>query len=162
MLLHAFGMLFGSGKKSRRRKSSGNCPPYETVTFGPLEAAIWLNRSKGGKASFRFTVAAVAKNGYRQRSLDPAHLLFLPGLVVTLGWWFATDESGSVRQDVRRALTTLDSLLAGFECVKKGAVRQIRQALADDLQREKATMNILEKHLASQGRSVNGSSAKVQ
>ena len=161
MLLHAFGMLFGSGKRSRRRKSSGASPPYETVTFGPLEAAIWLNRSKGGKASFRFTVAAVAKNGYRQRSLDPAHLVYLPGLVVTLGWWFATDESRAVHPDVRRALTKLDSLFAGFEFVKKGAVRQIRIALADDLEREKAAVKILGQHIAAKGRPANGT-AKMQ
>jgi len=164
MLDFVFWLLLGNRKKRiRRRKSSGASPPYETVVFGPLEAAVWLNRSKGGKANFRFTIAPVSKNGYRRRSLEPMHLLFLPGLVVALAWWFATDSGGYLRQDDRAWLKKLDQLFYSFEFVKVGeSVKSVKNALADDLERERVTAKILEQHLAANGRSVKTSHRKVQ
>ena len=57
----------------------------------------------------------------------------------------------------------LDQLFYSLEFVKVGeSIKSVKNALADDLQREKVTAKILEQHLAANGRSVQTSQRKVQ
>ena len=154
-------LLFGSRKRKWKKNVQ---PPYFTQQHGPLRAAIWLNRSRGGRSYFRISVTREDEKGFKSRSLQPADLLFLPGLAVEIGSWLLTDGRGYVPHDVRRLFKQFEDLFASFTFHKAGeSLKQLKKSLQEDVERERAVTDILAKYVdESEPRPQNGAARKVR